>query len=112
MVSFDKSRLKILLLEGVHETAVEAFRRAGYERVERREGTLPEAELQALVADVHVLGIRSRTQLTAARPRRPPDLMADRRFCIGTNQIDLRRRAPAACPSSTRRSRTRAASPS
>ena len=89
MVSFDKSRLKILLLEGVHETAVEAFRRAGYETVEARAGTLPEDELKALVADVHFLGIRSRTQLTEAVFEAAERLVAVGAFCIGTNQVDL-----------------------
>ena len=89
MVSFDKSRLKILLLEGVHETAVEAFRRAGYETVELRAGTLAEDELKALVADVHFLGIRSRTQLTEAVFAAAERLVAVGAFCIGTNQIDL-----------------------
>ena len=89
MVSFDKSRLKVLLLEGVHETAVEAFRRAGYGTVERLGGTLPEAELAALVADVHFLGIRSRTQLTEAVFAAAERLVAVGAFCIGTDQIDL-----------------------
>ncbi len=89
MTSFDTSKLKVLLLEGVHETAVEAFRRAGYTRVEQRAGTLPEDELAALVADVHFLGIRSRTQLTEAVFAAAPKLVAVGAFCIGTNQIDL-----------------------
>ena len=89
MVSFDKSRLKILLLEGVHETAVEAFRRAGYETVELRAGTVPEAELVELVADVHFLGIRSRTQLTEPVFAAAGRLVAVGAFCIGTDQIDL-----------------------
>ncbi len=89
MVSFDKSKLKILLLEGVHETAVEAFRRAGYAQVERRAGTVPEDELKALLADVHFLGIRSRTHLTEAVFAAAPRLVAVGAFCIGTNQIDL-----------------------
>ena len=89
MTSFDKSRLKILLLEGVHETAVEAFHRAGYTRVERRAGTVPEDELKALLADVHFLGIRSRTHLSEAVFEAAPKLVAVGAFCIGTNQIDL-----------------------
>ncbi len=89
MVSFDKSRLKVLLLEGVSETAVEAFRRAGYENVELRSGTVPEGELMALVADVHFLGIRSRSQLTAPVFEAAQKLVAVGAFCIGTNQIDL-----------------------
>ncbi len=89
MTSFDKSKLKILLLEGVHETAVEAFRRAGYSQVELRAGTVPEDELKALLADVHFLGIRSRTHLTEAVFAAAPRLVAVGAFCIGTNQVDL-----------------------
>ena len=89
MVSFDKSRLKVLLLEGVHETAVETFRREGYENVELRSGTVPEAELRALVADVHFLGIRSRSRLTAPVFEAAQKLVAVGAFCIGTDQIDL-----------------------
>ncbi len=89
MTSFDTSRLKVLLLEGVHATAVETFRRAGYTRVEQRAGTVPEAELAALVADVHFLGIRSRTQLSEAVFAAAPRLVAVGAFCIGTNQVDL-----------------------
>lgn len=89
MVSFDKSRLRVLLLEGVHETAVEAFRRAGYENVERLAGTVEEDELRALVADVHFLGIRSRTGLTEPVFEAARRLVAVGAFCIGTDGVDL-----------------------
>ncbi|HEX8384989.1 MAG TPA: phosphoglycerate dehydrogenase, partial [Rubricoccaceae bacterium] len=89
MVSFDKSRLKVLLLEGVSETAVETFRRAGYDNVELRSGTVPEDDLKALVADVHFLGIRSRTQLTEPVFEAARKLVAVGAFCIGTDQVDL-----------------------
>ena len=89
MVSFDKSRLKVLLLEGVSETAVETFRRAGYDNVDLRSGTVPEDELKALVADVHFLGIRSRTQLTEPVFEAARKLVAVGAFCIGTDQVDL-----------------------
>ena len=89
MVSFDKSRLKVLLLEGVSETAVETFRRAGYDNVDLRSGTVPEDDLKALVADVHFLGIRSRTQLTEGVFEAARKLVAVGAFCIGTDQVDL-----------------------
>ena len=89
MTSFDPSKLNVLLLEGVHETAVEAFHRAGYTQVDRRSATVPEDDLKALLADVHFLGIRSRTQLTEAVFAAAPKLVAVGAFCIGTNQIDL-----------------------
>ena len=88
-VSLDKDKIKVLLLEGVHENAVEAFAEAGYTNVERRTAAVPEAELPDLVRDVHFLGIRSRTQLTEAVFDAAERLVAVGAFCIGTNQIDL-----------------------
>jgi D-3-phosphoglycerate dehydrogenase len=87
--SFDKARLKVLLLEGIHPNAVEALRAAGYTSVETRVGTVPDDELRALLADVHFLGIRSRTQLSAPVLDAARKLVAVGAFCIGTNQIDL-----------------------
>ncbi len=87
--SFDRDRLRVLLLEGIHPNAVRAFEAAGYTNVERIEGTVPEADLPGLLADVHFLGIRSRTHLTEAVLEAAPKLVAVGAFCIGTNQIDL-----------------------
>ena len=64
--SLDKSKIKFLLLEGIHPSAVEVLRAAGYtQHRDRLPARLPDAELKARIADVHFLGIRSRTQLTA-----------------------------------------------
>ena len=63
--SLDKSKIKFLLLEGIHPSAVEVLRAAGYTSIETLAGALPEEELRKRIADVHFLGIRSRTQLTA-----------------------------------------------
>ncbi|MDT0632032.1 phosphoglycerate dehydrogenase [Rubrivirga sp. S365] len=87
--SLDKDKIKVLLLEGVHDTAVRAFREAGYTRVEREGGAATGDALLDLVRDVHFLGIRSRTQLTADVFRAAEKLVAVGAFCIGTNQIDL-----------------------
>ena len=87
--SFDKSKIRVLLLEGIHDNAVRAFRDAGYESVERRTAAVPEAELPELLQDVHFLGIRSRTHLTAEVLAAAEKLVAVGAFCIGTNQIDL-----------------------
>jgi D-3-phosphoglycerate dehydrogenase len=79
--------LKILLLENVHTSAQEIFAAAGWS-VEALNQALPAAELVRRVADVDVLGIRSKTQVPAtvlASPR----LLAVGCFCIGTNQVDL-----------------------
>ncbi|MDR6537355.1 phosphoglycerate dehydrogenase [Variovorax soli] len=87
--SLDKSKIKFLLLEGIHPSAVEVLRGAGYSSVETLAGALPEEELRKRIADVHFLGIRSRTQLTADVFAAAQKLVAVGAFCIGTNQIDL-----------------------
>ncbi|GAA6121565.1 phosphoglycerate dehydrogenase [Acidovorax sp. FG27] len=87
--SLDKSKIKFLLLEGIHPSAVEVLRGAGYTQVELVSGALEGEELKRRIADVHFLGIRSRTQLTADVFAHAHKLVAVGAFCIGTNQIDL-----------------------
>ena len=87
--SLEKTRMKILLLEGIHERAVENFARHGYTTIERHPKALAGEELKAAVANVHFVGIRSRTRLTAEAMEGARNLMAVGAFCIGTNQIDL-----------------------
>ncbi|WP_299342130.1 phosphoglycerate dehydrogenase [uncultured Pseudoxanthomonas sp.] len=87
--SYPKQDIRVLLLEGVSQTAVETFRAAGYTQIEFHEKSLPEDELKRRIADAHIVGIRSRTHLTddvLAQARR---LIAVGCFCIGTNQVDL-----------------------
>ena len=87
--SFAKSRMKVLLLEGVHDRAVENFKRHGYTTIERHKKALAGEELKDAVSGVHFIGIRSRTRLTADAIAAAPRLMSIGAFCIGTNQIDL-----------------------
>jgi D-3-phosphoglycerate dehydrogenase len=87
--SLDKSRIKIVLLEGVHDRAVENFARHGYRTVKRYKKALAGAELREAVADAHFVGIRSRTRLTKEVIAAAPKLVSIGAFCIGTNQIDL-----------------------
>lgn len=87
--SLDKSKIKILLLEGVHQSAVDTFNQNGYTNIEFLTGSLPEEELIARVKDVHFIGIRSRTQLTANVFEAAEKLVAVGCFCIGTNQVNL-----------------------
>jgi D-3-phosphoglycerate dehydrogenase len=87
--SYDRARIKILLLEGVHESAVESFLAAGYTHLERAGGALQGDALASALADVHMVGIRSRTQLTDAALGAARRLIAVGCFCIGTNQVDL-----------------------
>ncbi|MET0340119.1 MAG: phosphoglycerate dehydrogenase [Polyangiales bacterium] len=86
--SFPKEKIKVLLLENIHESAHEMFSAESFQ-VERLTTALPEAELAKRIADVHVLGIRSKTQVTASALREARRLLALGCFCIGTNQVDL-----------------------
>ncbi|WP_109124929.1 phosphoglycerate dehydrogenase [Dyella sp. C11] len=87
--SFPKQDIKVLLLEGVSRSAVETFHRAGYSQIEYHEKALPEADLKARIAEAHIVGIRSRTQLTDEVLQQAKRLIAVGCFCIGTNQVDL-----------------------
>jgi D-3-phosphoglycerate dehydrogenase len=88
--SLEKSKIKILLLEGVHQSAVDTLNAQGYNSIEYVTGSLPEEELIEKVRDVHFIGIRSRTQLTAKVLSAAEKLIAVGCFCIGTNQVDLK----------------------
>lgn len=87
--SLDKSKIKFLLLEGVHQTAVDTLKAAGYTNIEYHTGSLPEDQLKEAIAEAHFIGIRSRTQLTADVFSHAHKLVAVGCFCIGTNQVDL-----------------------
>ena len=87
--SFDKDRIKILLLEGIHPCALDTLAADGYHNITRLDHALQGDELAAALSETHMLGIRSRTQLTDAVLAVAPRLMAVGCFCIGTNQVDL-----------------------
>jgi D-3-phosphoglycerate dehydrogenase len=87
--SFPRQDIKVLLLEGVSASAVEHFQRAGYSQVELHAKSLPDDELKQRIADAHIVGIRSRTQLTDDVLAHAKRLLAVGCFCIGTNQVDL-----------------------
>jgi D-3-phosphoglycerate dehydrogenase len=87
--SIDKTKIRFLLLEGIHPSAIELLHAAGYTNIESLPGALPDKELKAKIADVHFLGIRSRSQLTAEVFAEANRLVAVGCFCIGTNQVDL-----------------------
>lgn len=88
-VSLDKSKIKFLLLEGVHESALETLRAAGYTNIEYHKKALDDEELKVAIKDAHFIGIRSRTFLTADVLAHAERLIAIGCFCIGTNQVDL-----------------------
>jgi D-3-phosphoglycerate dehydrogenase len=87
--SFPRQDIKLLLLEGVSASAVDTFHRAGYTQVELHSKALPDAELKQRIADAHMVGIRSRTQLTEEVLSHAKRLIAVGCFCIGTNQVNL-----------------------
>jgi len=87
--SYPRQDIKVLLLEGVSASAVDVFHRAGYSQVELHAKSLPEAELRQRISDAHIVGIRSRTQLTDEMLGHAKRLIAVGCFCIGTNQVDL-----------------------
>lgn len=87
-LSYPKNRIKVLLLENPDPRAAELFRQEGYQ-VDTVPGGLDEDELAARIEGVSILGIRSKTQVTAKVLEAANRLMAVGAFCIGTNQIDL-----------------------
>ncbi|KGQ63147.1 3-phosphoglycerate dehydrogenase, partial [Gallibacterium anatis] len=88
-VSLDKAKIKFLLLEGVHESALEVLHNAGYSNIEYHKKALDEEELIEAIKDAHFIGIRSRTHLTEKVLQHAHKLIAIGCFCIGTNQVDL-----------------------
>lgn len=88
-LSMPKDKIKILLLENIHDNAVSYLEAQGYASVERLSGALDSEELKQKIADVHMIGIRSRTKLTQEVLEAANKLMCIGAFCIGTNQIDL-----------------------
>jgi D-3-phosphoglycerate dehydrogenase len=89
-LSVPKSALKVVLLEGIHASAVEVLQQAGYTRIVTHAKALAGDELRVALLDAHFVGIRSRTQLTADVLQQAQQLVAIGCFCIGTNQVDLK----------------------
>jgi D-3-phosphoglycerate dehydrogenase / 2-oxoglutarate reductase len=88
-LSLSKDRIRFLLLEGIHDSAVTVLRDEGYQNIELLKGSLTGDELLRAVSEAHFLGIRSRTQITAEVIAAASRLNAIGCFCIGTNQVDL-----------------------
>ena len=86
--SYPKDKVRILLLEGIHPAAVDIFKEAGYEaRVVK--SAMSNQELRDVIEPIHVLGIRSKTQIRQPAIGASKRLLAIGCFCIGTNQVDL-----------------------
>ncbi len=88
-VSLDKTKIKFLLLEGVHQSALDSLHDAGYTNIEYHKKALDEDDLIEAIKDAHFVGIRSRTHLSAEVLQHAQKLIAIGCFCIGTNQVDL-----------------------
>jgi len=88
-LSVPKDKLKFVLLEGIHSTAVRALADDGYTNVDTYPKALSGDDLIAAIEGAHFIGIRSRTQVTEEVLARAPKLSAIGCFCIGTNQVDL-----------------------
>jgi len=89
-LSLPKNKIKVLLLENIHKSAADLFKRHGYASVESVREALDADELKRRLKDVHILGIRSRTKLTKDVLAAAEKLLTIGCFCIGTNQVDLR----------------------
>lgn len=87
--SYPKEKIKVLLLENISEITVKNFERNGYTQVQRLTKALPEEELVEAIRNVHILGIRSKTQVTPAVIRAATKLQGIGCFCIGVNQVNL-----------------------
>lgn len=87
--TFPKEKIKILLLEGVHPASLKLLNEHGYTDIESVSASLSDAELKKKISQVHLLGIRSKTQLSKEILQAGERLLAVGAFCIGTNQIDM-----------------------
>ena len=88
-VSLDKSKIKFVLFEGVHQSALDTLHAAGYTNIDYYKKALDGDELKEAIKDAHFIGLRSRTHLTEEMIEAAPKLIAVGCFCIGTNQVDL-----------------------
>ena len=87
--SLDKSKIKILLLEGIHQSAVETLCADGYTNIDYQPKSLAERQLAKAAANAYFIGIRSATLLTRPFFEHASRLIGVGCFCIGTNQVDL-----------------------
>lgn len=88
--SYPKEKINILFLENISETAVQQFHRNGYVNIKRIKGALSEDDLIKEIKDIHLLGIRSKTQVTSRILEAAKKLQAIGCFCIGVNQVNLK----------------------
>lgn len=87
--SYPRDKIKILLLENISDAAVDELKSGGYADIQKINGALSEDQLKKAVKGVHLLGIRSKTQISKNVIDSADKLLAIGAFCIGVNQIDL-----------------------
>ncbi|HRI22901.1 MAG TPA: phosphoglycerate dehydrogenase [Panacibacter sp.] len=90
LTSYPKEKIKILFLENISDKAVQTFKQNGYTNVKKLSGAISEEDLIKEIKDVHLLGIRSKTQVTAKVLEAAAKLQAIGCFCIGVNQVNLK----------------------
>ncbi|MFL9484112.1 phosphoglycerate dehydrogenase [Chitinophagaceae bacterium LWZ2-11] len=90
ITSYPKEKINILFLENISDKAVQQFKQTGYANVTKLSGALSEDELIKAIKDVHLLGIRSKTQITPKVLEAAKKLQAIGCFCIGVNQVNLK----------------------
>jgi D-3-phosphoglycerate dehydrogenase / 2-oxoglutarate reductase len=88
--SYPRNKIKILLLENISASAVEELQISGYVEIKQVKGAISDAELGEAIKGVHILGIRSKTQITENVLAHADKLLAIGCFCIGTNQVNLK----------------------
>ncbi len=107
-LSFARERINVLLLEGINQSAVDYFKSSGYTNVVHLPKALDKAELIEAISSAHIVGIRSRTQLTDEVFEAAQRLIAVGCYSVGTNQVDLKAARKRGIPFSMHRSPIRA----
>ncbi len=88
--SYPRSKIKVLLLENISDSAAAELKAGGYSEIQRINGAMSEADLIKAVKGVHLIGIRSKTRITSNVIEAADKLLAIGAFCIGVNQVDLK----------------------
>lgn len=90
-ISFPKEKIKVLFLEGLHQSAVNELHKKGYTNIDYHKDAMTEEELLACIENYHIIGIRSKTTITSIVLEKAKKLHTIGCFCIGTNQVDLQK---------------------
>src|SRR6476659_6936609 len=90
LTSYPKEKINILFLENISDKAVQLFKQNGYTNVKKLGGAISEEDLIKEIKDIHLLGIRSKTQITENILKAAQRLQAIGCFCIGVNQVNLK----------------------